>query len=266
MAPSSPSTWRPSRASSSRASSSATRRGLHRGVRQARRRFEQAESGTLFLDEIGDMPPRPRPPLRVLQQGEFIPVGGNTAIRRTCGSSPPATATCSRWWRKASSGRPLLPLNVVPLRLPALRERLDDIPALAQHFLAKANERACRQDPRSLRHARLKSHDWPGNVRELENLVAPPGGPLQRGRDRRECHRAELAEPAARHRREPRSRGREPERCRGPPRRPHFSSYDNDQPPPGVYARILGEFERPLISRALQATRGNQLRAADILG
>jgi two-component system nitrogen regulation response regulator GlnG len=137
-------------------------------------RFEQADGGTLFLDEIGDMPPALQTRLlRVLAQGEFFRVGGRELIRVDVRV---IAATHQDLAARVADGRfradLLHRLDVVRLRLPALRERSEDIAPLAAHFLAAA---ALRLDaaPKTLdREAldRLRAHDWPGNVRELENL------------------------------------------------------------------------------------------------
>ena len=137
-------------------------------------RFEQAEGGTLFLDEIGDMPIEAQTRLlRVLQQGEFVAVGGHHPIRTNV-----RIVAASHRDLRLMVGQGLFRedlfyrLNVVPLRLPPLRERVDDIPALAQHFLVKAQADGLplkTLTPEAM--VRLKSHAWPGNVRELENLV-----------------------------------------------------------------------------------------------
>jgi len=233
-------------------------------------RFEQAEGGTLFLDEIGDMPLEAQTRLlRVLQQGEFIPVGGNQPIKANVRIVAASHRDLQQMVTQGLFREDLFyRLNVVPLRLPALRERLDDIPALAQHFLAKANEEGLALktlDPDAIR--RLKAHDWPGNVRELENLVRRLAVLYSEdviGESVIDVELAEARRPATG------DESVEPnESLSGAVARHvdlYFASYDGELPPPGVYARVLEEFERPLIARALQATRGNQLRAADILG
>jgi two-component system nitrogen regulation response regulator GlnG len=137
-------------------------------------RFEQADGGTLFLDEIGDMPPALQTRLlRVLAEGEFFRVGGRELIRvdvRVVAAThqPLETLVADGRFRADLLHR----LDVVRLRLPPLRERRDDIPLLAQRFLAAAAEKlhapAKRLSPAALE--RLQVHDWPGNVRELENL------------------------------------------------------------------------------------------------
>src|SRR6476619_2554591 len=137
-------------------------------------RFEQAEGGTLFLDEIGDMPMEAQTRLlRVLQQGEYTTVGGRTAIK-TDVRIVAATNKDLRVLIKQGLFREDLffRLNVVPLRLPPLRERIEDVPDLFRHFFAQAQREGL--PPKQIDQAgldRLKRHRWPGNVRELENLA-----------------------------------------------------------------------------------------------
>ncbi len=137
-------------------------------------RFEQADGGTLFLDEIGDMPlPLQTRLLRVLAEGEFFRVGGRELIRVDVRV---ITATHQSLETLVGDGRfradLLHRLDVVRLQLPPLRERRDDVPALAQRFLAAAAARLGAPAKRFAKPTleRLRAHDWPGNVRELENL------------------------------------------------------------------------------------------------
>src|SRR5262249_43920604 len=137
-------------------------------------RFEQAQGGTLFLDEIGDMPLEAQTRLlRVLQEGEYTTVGGRQRLRadvRIIAATHRDLRQLARQglFREALSSR----LNVVPIRLPPLRERREDVPELVQHFLAQGS--AVGLPPKTLDAAaleRLKRHRWPGNVRELENVI-----------------------------------------------------------------------------------------------
>ena len=137
-------------------------------------RFEQADGGTLFLDEIGDMPlPLQTRLLRVLAEGEFFRVGGRALIRVDVRV---VAATHQALEALVADGRfradLLHRLDVVRLRLPPLRERVEDIPLLAERFLHAAAARFDAPPKRLARAAlqRLQSHAWPGNVRELENL------------------------------------------------------------------------------------------------
>src|ERR1019366_9502919 len=137
-------------------------------------RFEQAEGGTLFLDEIGDMPMEAQTRLlRVLQQGEYTTVGGRTPIKTNV-RIVAATNKDLRILIQQGLFREDLyfRLNVVPIRLPPLRERTEDIPELVRHFLAvAAAEGLLTKTIDAQAMDRLKRHRWPGNVRELENLV-----------------------------------------------------------------------------------------------
>jgi DNA-binding NtrC family response regulator len=144
-------------------------------TKQRRGKFERASGGTLFLDEVGDMPSAMQAKLlRVLQEGELERVGGHEVLRVDVRV---VAATNKDLAREIDEGRFRADLfdrlNVVPLRVPALRERVEDIPALARHFV----ERACRANdrpPKALSEAAssaLLAYPFPGNVRELGNLI-----------------------------------------------------------------------------------------------
>lgn len=150
-------------------------RGAFTGAQNTRRgRFEQADGGTLFLDEIGDMPPDLQTRLlRVLSDGQFYRVGGHQPIR---GNVRVIAATHQDLEQRVEAGlfREDLfhRLNVIRLRLPPIRERREDIPMLAQHFLAKSAA-DIETEPKRLSDAALKhlsSLHWSGNVRQLENV------------------------------------------------------------------------------------------------
>ncbi len=233
-------------------------------------RFEQAEGGTLFLDEIGDMPLEAQTRLlRVLQQGEYTTVGGRTSIRANV-RIVAATHRDLRGLIQQGLFREDLfyRLNVVPIRLPPLRERSEDIPALVRHFLNQAAAEGLPQ--KSLDQAameRLKQHRWPGNVRELENLVRRLAALYSQDVIGVELINAELADvaPVA-------QAGEEPARAEGLAAaverhiRGYFDAHKGGLPPPGLYDRVLHEIERPLIGLSLGATRGNQIKAAHLLG
>ena len=233
-------------------------------------RFEQAAGGTLFLDEIGDMPMEAQTRLlRVLQSGEFTTVGGARTIRAdvrivAATNRELATLVTNGQFREDLFYR----LNVVPVTLPALRARRQDIALLARHFLDRAAEDGLPRkqlDPDAI--AVLEAHDWPGNVRELENMmrrvavlarderidagevramlgggpggVMPPAPALgDTGIDaaiRARIERLAIEEPAA---------------------------LDDGT----LYDRIIAEVERPLIEALLARHGQNQLRAARALG
>lgn len=137
-------------------------------------RFEQAKGGTLFLDEIGDMPIEAQTRLlRVLQSGEFVPVGGarpiKADIRIVAATNQDLPALIARnLFREDLYYR----LNVIPISLPPLRERRDDIPALVRHFVRlSVSEGLPAKSFDDDAIALLTQYDWPGNVRELKNIV-----------------------------------------------------------------------------------------------
>ena len=137
-------------------------------------RFEQAEGGTLFLDEIGDMPMEAQTRLlRVLQQGEYTTVGGRTPIKTDVRIIAATNKDLRILIQQGLFREDLFfRLNVVPLRLPPLRERVEDVPDLIRHFFALAEREGL--PPKQIDQAaleRLKRYRWPGNVRELENLA-----------------------------------------------------------------------------------------------
>jgi len=144
-------------------------------TKQRRGKFERAHGGTLFLDEIGDMPPQMQAKLlRVLQDGEVERVGAGSTVKVDVRV---VAATNKSLEAEIEGGRFRADLfdrlNVVPLRVPALRERIEDVPMLAEHFLSLACEVHDRPGKEITSEAMglLKAYPYPGNVRELRNLV-----------------------------------------------------------------------------------------------
>ncbi|MDE2578433.1 MAG: nitrogen regulation protein NR(I) [Hyphomicrobiales bacterium] len=240
-------------------------------------RFEQAEGGTLFLDEIGDMPMEAQTRLlRVLQQGEYTTVGGRTPIK----ANVRIVAATNKDLR-VTIGQGLFRedlffrLNVVPLRLPPLRERSEDIPDLVRHFFQLAASEGLplkRMEPAAL--DRLKRHRWPGNIRELENLTRRFAALYPQETVSVQLVEAELAQEAETIEPPGQPRSASPpgqgESSLSESVERHmaalFKSYGEGLPPPGLYHRVLRELEYPLLSAALAATRGNQIKAAELLG
>jgi two-component system nitrogen regulation response regulator GlnG len=150
-------------------------RGAFTGAQAMRRgRFEQAEGGTLFLDEIGDMPADLQTRLlRVLSDGQFYRVGGHQPLRANVRVIAATHQDLEARVREGLFRDDLYHrLNVIRLRLPSLRERREDIPVLARHFLAKS-ARELGVEAKRLSEGTmsfLAAHDWPGNVRQLENV------------------------------------------------------------------------------------------------
>jgi two-component system nitrogen regulation response regulator GlnG len=233
-------------------------------------RFEQAQGGTLFLDEIGDMPMEAQTRLlRVLQTGEFTSVGGRTAQK----ADVRIIAATHRDLRQLmAQGRfredLFYRLNVVPINLPPLRERRGDIADLARHFLGRVAQDGLAAKTLSMAAIEeLQRHQWPGNVRELENLMrriavlysetvidarmvvesltAGAGG--RDGKGGRQADET-LGQSVDRH------------------LRAYFAAHQGRLPAHGLYDRILHEMERPLLTISLEATRGNQIKAAELLG
>jgi two-component system nitrogen regulation response regulator GlnG len=237
-------------------------------------RFEQASGGTLFLDEIGDMPPEAQTRLlRVLQDGEFTSVGGRQSIRANVRIIA-ATHRDLRAAIRAGSFREDLfyRLNVVPIRLPPLRERTEDISDLARHFLDRA--RADGLPGKSLDQEAvdaLRAYRWPGNVRELENLMRRlaalcPDEVIGAGPVQAELVDVELDDPAAA---ASPAAGAVQESLSGAVERhirQFLAAHGDGMAPSGIYDKVLAEVERPLIQLTLAATRGNQIKAAAVLG
>ena len=233
-------------------------------------RFAQANRGTLFLDEIGDMPPEAQTRLlRVLQEGEFTTVGGRESIQTDVRIVAATHRDLRQLIRQGLFREDLFyRLNVVPVRLPPLRERREDVGDLARHFLAQAAEEGLPQKTVNAAGLDLlRRYDWPGNVRELENMMrriaalytdeviddralemeisgAAEGGV------------AESTVPADE------SLGQAVERHI----EAYFAAHGDHLPPAGLYERVVHEVERPLLAIALGATRGNQIKAAEMLG
>ena len=232
-------------------------------------RFEQAEGGTLFLDEIGDMPLEAQTRLlRVLQSGEFMTVGGRAPIKADLRIIAATHRDLRQLVAQGLFREDLFyRLNVVP----SACRRCANAPRTSrpwwQHFLTRASDEGLPQktiEPGAM--GLLRGYDWPGNVRELENLVrrlavlyaedaigrdvveielraskpAIDGGGEDVGDD--------LAGFVARHLDQ------------------MFDGFEGRLPPGGLHGRILREIERPLIEKVLAVTRGNQLKAAALLG
>ncbi len=229
-------------------------------------RFEQADGGTLFLDEIGDMPPEAQTRLlRVLQEGEYTTVGGITPIRADVRIIAATHHDLKGLIRQGLFREDLyFRLNVVPVRLPRLRERSEDIPELVRHFVAGAVKEGLPAkiiDNDAME--RLKKHRWPGNVRELENMIRRLSALYSEEVIGVKVIEAELAD-TTRATADGESDGLD--HSIEQHLQAFFSAHGDGLPAPGLYARVLKEMERPLITLTLQATRGNQVKAAEILG
>ncbi|WP_150524942.1 nitrogen regulation protein NR(I) [Roseibium sediminis] len=232
-------------------------------------RFEQADGGTLFLDEIGDMPMEAQTRLlRVLQQGEYTTVGGRTPIKTDVRI---VAATHKDLRQSINQGLfredLYFRLNVVPIRLPPLRERVEDIPDLVRHFFSMAEKEGLppKQIDQGALHL-LRRYRWPGNVRELENLIRRLAALNPQDVIGEALMEQELSQPMETtvvvETGDVTNLSAAVEKYLGG----YFATYGEALPPPGLYHRILRDVEHPLISAALTATRGNQIKAAELLG
>jgi two-component system nitrogen regulation response regulator GlnG len=231
-------------------------------------RFEQAEGGTLFLDEIGDMPMDAQTRLlRVLQEGEYTMVGGRNAIKTNVRIVAATHRDLGQMIRQGLFREDLYyRLNVVPIRLPPLRERVDDIPDLVQHFLRLAQregEASKNVTPEALRL--MQNYSWPGNIRELENLVRRLSALYADEQISPEIVQNELNiadRPVTSGNAGPVDVSMAVETHVGQLLR----EYEPNLPPAGMYQRVIDKVEAPLIAMALNACGGNQIKAADLLG
>lgn len=218
--------------------------------------FEVADGGSIFLDEIGDIPPETQVRLlRVIQEREFTPLGDTTPRRVDVRIVAATNIDLKEAVRQGTFREDLYyRLAVVPIELPPLRDRREDILPLAQHFIQKYNDENARNVsdqvvPDVL--ALMESYSWPGNVRELENaieraVVIAPGNEITK-----ECLRAEISDPKS------------------------VVSTTQDGASLGAVGEIgrginfyeeVRRFEIDLIRRALEQTGGHQSRAARLLG
>ncbi|NOQ50644.1 MAG: nitrogen regulation protein NR(I) [Desulfuromonadaceae bacterium] len=226
-------------------------------------KFEQANGGTLFLDEIGDMPLELQAKLlRVLQEKEITRTGGSQIlhvdVRIVAATNQNiAKLIAAKRFREDLYYR----LNVVPINLPSLQQRKDDIPALVEFFLQRAQKdlgvsvTECSQDTIEF----LQRHSWPGNVRELENVIKraallspnhilmPEDFPGLLDGHRNKNQDESLETVVAR-------------KLENSLAKMDLHELDN------LYEMVLHQIERPLINIILHQTRGNQVRTAEILG
>ena len=236
-------------------------RGAFTGAIAARLgRFREASGGTLFLDEIGDMPVELQAKLlRVLQSGEVVPVGGREPVHVDVRVVAATHRDLDQAVKTGGFREDLLyRLRVVPIEIPPLRERRDDIRTLATHFVERYAGELCEGQielaPSTLEY--LEKFDWPGNVRELENavkraLVLTSANVLSKDDfaflDRRvesEPEGATLAELVEQ----------------------EVLDALRDAEPSDIHRTVLERIERPLIDTVLRHTGGNQIKAAALLG
>jgi DNA-binding NtrC family response regulator len=232
-------------------------RGAFTGAQRARRGlFREAQGGTLFLDEIGDVAPEVQNKLlRVIQEREVKPVGGDTFVKI---DARLVAATNKDLKALVASGRfredLYYRLAVVPIELPPLRARLEDIPGLVEYFLAR--RRGAGPRPTRMADAaqkRLQAYSWPGNIRELENVVER-AAILSDGTEIRERDLPPL-DPAA-----------VVAVTSNEPSRPAAAGQPDARPLKERVAAAVREIERQAILEALSAEEGSPTRAARRLG
>jgi DNA-binding NtrC family response regulator len=217
--------------------------------------FEVADGGSIFLDEIGDIPPETQVRLlRVIQEREFTPLGDTTPRRVDVRIIAATNIDLQDAVRQGTFREDLYyRLSVVPIELPPLRDRRQDVLPLAQHFIRKYNEENGRHVAEQIAPevlSLLESYSWPGNVRELENaieraVVIAPSDEISR-----ECLRPEIADPSS-----ARSSARGDSGAGAIDISRGINFYDE-----------VRRFEIDLIRRALDQTGGHQSRAARLLG
>jgi len=239
-------------------------------------RFELAHGGTILLDEISEISPQVQAKLlRVLQERELERVGGNRTIR----VDVRVIATTNRRLEESVERKEFrqdlfFRLNVVPILVPALRERREDVPFLAEQFLQRfSRKHGVRVAGISAEcHQVLRAHSWPGNVRELQNVIergvilcgdgefmeADHLGlaTLSRGAERGACGGEGAMETV----------GAGAAGARGTTTRPNGTSHVSASVDPGAPFLALAELEKHQILAALDRTKGNRTHAAKILG
>ena len=238
-------------------------RGAFTGAQALRRgRFEQAEGGTLFLDEIGDMPAELQTRLlRVLSDGTFYRVGGHQQLKANVRVIAATHQDLESRVRDGTFRDDLYHrLNVIRVRIPSLRERREDIPPLARHFLAKSGKELSVESKRLSDEvfAHISRMDFPGNVRQLENLchwltVMAPGQVIGIA-DLPADFRGEAAGTSQ------------------APASDWIAALEQEverrlaRGETGVLDQLSRQFERSLISKALARTGGRRIEAANLLG
>jgi DNA-binding NtrC family response regulator len=224
-------------------------RGAFTGAVQSRMGlFEMANGGTVFLDEIGDMPVAVQAKLlRVLQEQQFQRLGSSEPVRVDVRV---IAATNTNLEQAVAAGRfredLFYRLNVIPIRLPALRERTEDIPVLARHFV----EKVCRAEGLPMRNltppalARLCRYSWPGNVRQLQNIIERA---VVTGSDERQIFPGDIEIPESANSTAPSV----------------MSAIDTQH---GLdFEQTVGSFERTIIEQAMKQASGNKTKAAELL-
>ena len=230
-------------------------------------KFQIADGGTLFLDEIGDMPIDAQTRLlRVLQEGEFLTVGGTSPIKTNVRIIAATNKSLADQIKLGAFREDLYyRINVIPIMLPPLRDRKDDLPALVNHFMAKnaPNDNSSRIEQVALNY--IKNYDWPGNIRELENFIKRlitlyPNEIISLDIIKNEFTFLDKENYAS-----------ESKQLRS--LEDHVESFlskysieDFNEGDEGLYHKVLVQFEKPILNFVMESTKGNQIKASKILG
>ncbi|MDG2187437.1 MAG: nitrogen regulation protein NR(I) [Hyphomicrobiales bacterium] len=227
-------------------------------------KFQIADGGTLFLDEIGDMPIDAQTRLlRVLQEGEFLTVGGISPIKTNIRIIAATNKSLQDQIKIGAFREDLYyRINVIPIKLPPLRDRNEDIPALVNHFISKNSKEINNIDQDALMY--LKDYIWPGNIRELENFIKRivtlyPNESISLELVKEELsglNNTLVADGASL-----RSLSDYIEK--------YLSQFTLDEliaNQDDLYQRVLVEFEKPILNYVMKRTNNNQIKAAKILG
>ena len=230
-------------------------------------KFEVANGGTLFLDEIGDMPIEAQTRLlRVLQEGEFLSVGGTKAIKTNVRIVAATNKSLDEQIKLGAFREDLFyRINVIPIKLPPLRQRKDDIPALVNHFIASNINQSTSFTIEKEGIEYLKSYDWPGNIRELENFIKRVITLYPEEIVSQEIIKNEFSVLGSSNSiNESRNIKSLEDYIVSYLSRFPINDFDNNEK--GLYQSVLSEFEKPVLHYVLKATGGNQIKASKILG
>ena len=230
-------------------------------------KFQIADGGTLFLDEIGDMPIDAQTRLlRVLQEGEFLTVGGTSPIKTNVRIIAATNKSLGDQIKLGAFREDLYyRINVIPITLPPLRERKDDLPSLVNHFMAKnaPNDNASRIEQDALNY--IKNYDWPGNIRELENFIKRLITLYPNEIISLDIIKNEFSFLDQKNYKTDSKQLRSLE--------DHVESYlskysieDFHEGDEGIYHKVLLQFEKPILNFVMDSTKGNQIKASKILG
>ena len=228
-------------------------------------KFKQAEKGTLFLDEIGDMPIEAQTRLlRVLQEGEFTSVGGKEKIKTDVRIVAATNKDLKSLIRQGSFREDLFyRLNVVPIYTPSLRDRIEDIPELVEHFLNNADKSGL--PIKKINNSAINSlmnYSWPGNVRELENFILRTCALYSEDILSEEIIDLELKQTKT-------DNDNTEKEDLSNIIDSYFSNNFNKLLKvnnKNIHSDIISEVERSIIQNVLIITKGNQLKASEMLG